>query len=111
MSGEFLVSGRVRTRLSKGSVLSDEDYCFGYDLGDLGNKLEPDLAAAAKLDIDLGEQLRVEQGTVQAARGIVDAEALAQRTCFYDRRGLRHHSGLGISENRTRPAAISGLRA
>ena len=48
------------------------------DAARFGNQAKPDLAAAGELDIDLGEQLRIEQGAVLDAVAAVDSEAHAQ---------------------------------
>ena len=44
----------------------------------IGDQAKPDLAPAGQLDIDLGEQLRVEQGAMLDAVAAVDPEAHAQ---------------------------------
>ena len=46
-------------------------------LDQLGDQAETDLAAAGELDIDLGEQLRVEQSAMLDALRAVDAETRA----------------------------------
>ena len=78
MALQFLSGGAMRA--SNAGLADGDGHRAGRDVGDLrvGDQAEADLAAAGQLDIDLGEQLRVEQSAVLDALAAVDPEARAQ---------------------------------
>ena len=78
VSLKFLHRGKMRPR---GTELAHDDGPVGgtdRDRSRFRDQAEPDLTAAGQLDIDLGEQLRIEQCPVLDAVAAVDAEPYAQ---------------------------------
>ena len=76
---QFLGKGMVRTRRAKFPDPHGAGDDCGLDAGRIAEQAEADLPPSGQLDIDLGEQLRIEQGAMLDALAAVDAETCAER--------------------------------